>query len=134
MTTLSTAGALQALQHEVQRLLGRCLLRLQQYEHLIKALVGHHEIEGPAHALESIRAARVADTASKTLGTLVGNLLTPDDLAAINEAVARVQKALKSETHDATALKAENLALDEATQTLAALLVEAAFSSLNDET
>ncbi|HMS04564.1 MAG TPA: OST-HTH/LOTUS domain-containing protein [Burkholderiaceae bacterium] len=75
MTTLPTAGALQALQHEVQRLLGRCLLRLQQYEHLIKAIVAHHEIAGPAHALESIRAARVADTASKTLGTLVGSLL-----------------------------------------------------------
>lgn len=75
MTTLPAASALQTLQHEVQRLLGRCLLRLQQYEHLIKAIVAHHEIAGPAHALESIRAARVADTASKTLGTLVGNLL-----------------------------------------------------------
>lgn len=75
MTTLPTDGGLPTLQHEVQRLLGRCMLRLQQYEHLIKAIVAHHEIAGPAHALESIRAARVADTASKTLGTLVGNLL-----------------------------------------------------------
>ncbi|MBV6795056.1 OST-HTH/LOTUS domain-containing protein [Xanthomonas campestris pv. daturae] len=41
----------------------------------MKAIVAHHEIAGPAHALESICAARVADTASKTLGTLVGNLL-----------------------------------------------------------
>jgi hypothetical protein len=75
MTTLPTDGTLQTLQHEVQRLLGRCLLRLQQYERLIKAIVAHHEIAGPVHALESIRAARIADTASKTLGTLVGQLI-----------------------------------------------------------
>lgn len=56
-------------------MLGRCLLRLQQYEHLIKAIVAHHEIAGPAHSLESIRAARIADAASKTLGTLVGQLI-----------------------------------------------------------
>lgn len=62
-------------QREIQRMLGRCLLRLQQYEHLIKAIVAHHEIAGPAHSLESIRAERVADTASKTLGTLVGQLI-----------------------------------------------------------
>lgn len=92
MTTLPTAGALQALQHEVQRLLGRCLLRLQQYEHLIKAIVAHHEIAGPAHALESIRAAHVADTASKTLGALVGNLVgsyvVTDDVGAPAEVTA----------------------------------------------
>lgn len=74
MTTLSD-DALQTLQREVQRLLGRCLLRLQQYERLIKAIMAHHEISGPAHALETIRAARVSDTARKTLGTLVGDLL-----------------------------------------------------------
>lgn len=66
---------LQIHQREIQRMLGRCLLRLQQYEHLIKAIVAHHEIAGPAHSLESIRAARIADTASKTLGTLVGQLI-----------------------------------------------------------
>lgn len=68
-------NALQTLQRDVQRLLGRCLLRLQQYERLIKAIVAHHEISGPAHALEPIRAARVAETARKTLGTLIGDLL-----------------------------------------------------------
>ena len=35
---------LQTLQREVQRMLGRCLLRLQQYEQLMKAIVAHHEI------------------------------------------------------------------------------------------
>lgn len=73
--TAPSDDALQTLHREVQRLLGRCLLRLQQYERLIKAIVADHEFSGPTHALEAIRAARVADTARKTLGTLVGDLL-----------------------------------------------------------
>lgn len=67
-------GDVQAQQREVQRLLGRCLLRLQQYERLMKAIVAHHDISGPAHALEEIRAARVDDASTKTLGILVGRL------------------------------------------------------------
>jgi hypothetical protein len=74
MTTLTDDG-LRTPQREIQRLLGRCLLRLQQYERLIKAIVAHHEISGPPQALEAIRAARVAETARKTLGTLIGDLL-----------------------------------------------------------
>lgn len=66
---------LQTLQREVESLLGRCLLRLQQYERLLKAIIAHHELSGPAHALETVQAARIADTARKTLGTLVGDLL-----------------------------------------------------------
>jgi hypothetical protein len=65
---------LQAQQRDVQRLLGRCLLRLQQYERLMKAIVAHHDLSGPAHALENIRAARIDDASTKTLGTLVGQL------------------------------------------------------------
>ncbi|WP_295536832.1 OST-HTH/LOTUS domain-containing protein [uncultured Thioclava sp.] len=63
------------LQQEVQRLLGRCILRLQQYERLIKALVAHHSLSGPIHDLERVRAARIDGTARKTLGSLVGDLL-----------------------------------------------------------
>ena len=73
--TANSDEALQALQREVQRLLGRCLLRLQQYERLIKAIVTGYEISGPAHALEAVRAARMTATAGKTLGTIVGELL-----------------------------------------------------------
>jgi hypothetical protein len=73
MTALSD-DALQTLQREVQRLLGRCLLRLQQYERLHKTIVAHREISGPAHALDKVRAARVRDTAGKTLGALVEDL------------------------------------------------------------
>jgi hypothetical protein len=67
-------GDVQTQQREVQRLLGRCLLRFQQYERLMKAIIAHHDISGAAHALEEIRAARVEDTFTKTLGTLVGRL------------------------------------------------------------
>ena len=66
---------LQTLQREVQRMLGRCLLRLQQYEQLMKAIVAHHEISASGSPLESNQAERVADAANKTLGTLVGTLL-----------------------------------------------------------
>nr|WP_315186466.1 OST-HTH/LOTUS domain-containing protein [uncultured Albidiferax sp.] len=64
-----------SLQREVQRLLGSCLLRLQQYERLLKAIVAHHELAGPAHSLEGIRDARIQDAATKTLGTLIGKFL-----------------------------------------------------------
>ena len=66
---------LQILQREVQRMLGRCLLRLQQYEQLMKAIVAHHEISASGLPLESNQAERIADAANKTLGTLVGTLL-----------------------------------------------------------
>lgn len=74
MATLPN-DALNAPQLEVQRLLGRCLLRLQQYERQIKAIVAHRELSGPAHALEAIQAKRIDDTARKALGALVGDLL-----------------------------------------------------------
>lgn len=74
MTNLADYDLL-TLQHEVQQLLGRCLLRLQQYERLIKAMVAHHRFSGPIHDLERSRVAQVDATARKTLGTLVGDLL-----------------------------------------------------------
>lgn len=90
MTTPSTKDELQTQQRKVQQLLGRCLLRLQQYERLIKAIVAHHEISGPVHAIESIQVARIADTASKTLGTLIGTLLGSCVIAEGGEASNRV--------------------------------------------
>mgnify|MGYP000064800686 CR=1 FL=1 len=66
---------LQTLQQEVQRLLGRCMLRLQQYEQLIKAMLAHHRLSGPIHDLEQTRAKQIEETARKTLGILVGGLL-----------------------------------------------------------
>jgi len=63
--------------------------------------------------------------------TRVGHLVPAADLADIEAAAARVRITLASESHDAAALKSANTALDEATQTLAAILVEAAFSGLD---
>lgn len=60
-----------ALQRNVQRLLGRCMLRLQQYEQLMKALLAHHELAGPVDTLEAQRVSRIEDLSDKTLGTLV---------------------------------------------------------------
>mgnify|MGYP006204756693 CR=1 FL=1 len=58
-------------QHEVQRLLGRCMLRLQQYEQLMKTLLAHHEIAGPVDKLEAHRSSRVEKLSDKSLGHLV---------------------------------------------------------------
>lgn len=73
--TMSNDDELRALQQDVQRLLGRCMLRLQQYERLIKAMVVDHKLSGPMNALEEARSAQIDGTALKTLGTLVGELL-----------------------------------------------------------
>lgn len=48
------------LQRTVQRKLGRCMLQLQQYELLLKAMVAHSELSGPPERLEAIRDAKVA--------------------------------------------------------------------------
>jgi len=63
-------------QREVQRLLGRCLIRLQQFEALLKAVVAFQDISGPVHSLEQIRDARVAEASEKTLGNLIGRLFS----------------------------------------------------------
>lgn len=59
------------LQRDVQRWMGRCLIRLQQYEHLMKAMLAHHELGGAVDELEAQRASRVEKLADKSLGTLV---------------------------------------------------------------
>lgn len=61
-------------QREVQRLLGRCLIRLQQYEYLLKAVVAFQEISGTTQTLSHAIDARRAEASDKTLGTLIGRL------------------------------------------------------------
>ena len=39
------------IQRDVQRLLGRCMVRIQQYEITLKSLLVHHEISGPVETL-----------------------------------------------------------------------------------
>ncbi|WJM95135.1 hypothetical protein QEP73_16280 [Pseudomonas defluvii] len=62
------------LQRIVQRKLGRCLVRLQQYEWLLKTMVAHNELSCPADQLHTIREQKIACTQSKTMGALVGML------------------------------------------------------------
>lgn len=66
-----TTGIQPERQREVQRLLGRCMLRLQQYERLMKTLLAHHELAGPVDTLEAQRESRVQKLSDKSLGTLV---------------------------------------------------------------
>jgi hypothetical protein len=68
---LMTHDDLPDVQREVQRLLGRCLVRLQQYERLMKSILAHHELSGPLHQLEAQRVERLESFATDSLGTLV---------------------------------------------------------------
>lgn len=62
------------LQLNLQRLLGRCLLRIQRYERLMKAMLADHELAGPVETLSTQRATRVERFSDKSLGTLVKSL------------------------------------------------------------
>lgn len=62
-------------QREVQRLLGRCLLRLQQYERLLKAMIVFQKLSGTSEMLPHALDARRAEASDKTLGTLIGRLM-----------------------------------------------------------
>lgn len=68
----SIEDALPTLQREVQRKLGRCMIRLQQYERSMKAVVANMTVEGPPEQLHAIHEQQVACARTKTLGTLVG--------------------------------------------------------------
>lgn len=106
-------------QHEVQRLLGRCLLRLQQYERLLKAMIAMQKLSGTAETLPRALDARKAEVGDKTLGTLVGRLMgdyitkeggellddTPNHPGDSIHVCFRMQLDLPAESHEA--LKAD---------------------------
>lgn len=75
MTKLSDDPSLQTLQREVQRLLGQCLLQLQQYERLMKIIVAAHKLSAPAHAWDSVQVKRRTKIERSMLGSLVGEFL-----------------------------------------------------------
>lgn len=64
------ADPLSDLQDDVQRLLGRSLLGLQQYESLLKAMLANHELGGQPEDIEALRKHRTQKFAGKTLGQL----------------------------------------------------------------
>lgn len=59
------------LQRAAQLKLGGCLLRLQQYELLLKALVANTDLAGEPAQLQALRDAQVASVHKTTLGGLV---------------------------------------------------------------
>lgn len=61
-----------SLQREVQRKLGKCMLRLQHYELTLKRLLASQKLSGPPEDLQSILDKKVAAISVKTLGTLIG--------------------------------------------------------------
>jgi len=79
----SDAAALEVAQREIQRKLGRNLLRLQQVEQMLKAFWVDHEVFGESAELLTIQHARKTEVAEKTLGAmakkLVGSFLTNGD-------------------------------------------------------
>lgn len=61
-------------QHEVQRLLGRCILRLQQCEQLLKSMLAFQKLSGTTETLPRSLGKRRAEISGKTMGMLVGRL------------------------------------------------------------
>lgn len=64
------------VQREVQRKLGRNLLRIQQLEVMVKAMVAHSVVESQSGNMHSFLDKRKNEVAKKTLGQVVGDLTT----------------------------------------------------------
>lgn len=78
------------LQRAAQLKLGGCLLRLQQYEQLLKAIVANTDLAGEPVQLQALHYARVASVHQATLGGLVrlftgGTLRAEDESAPAQE-------------------------------------------------
>lgn len=71
----SEVGDLVALRQEMHAKLGRCLVRLQQYELVMKAFAARHQVEGFATEIPEAMAARERQFADKTLGQVVGDVV-----------------------------------------------------------
>jgi hypothetical protein len=71
----ATEDELTSARQEVQRLFGHCLLRLQGYELLLKAVVATHELSAPIASIADVQAERVAGARNKTLGALMGEMI-----------------------------------------------------------
>ena len=72
---VSGEGYQDVLQSVVFRKLGRCLIRLQQYELLIKDFVARARVEGPADSIAAMYAVKEANISQQTLGMVVGTFL-----------------------------------------------------------
>lgn len=92
MPTSNVENAEVALQHEVQRKLGRCMLRLQQYERLLKSMVAGMAVAGPPEQLDAVRDRQTDNVRNRTLGTLVGMFTEQHLRAAATDARAALDE------------------------------------------
>lgn len=68
-------GAAPSTTHEVEHLFGRCLLKFQAFELLMKSIVERHRLSGSIAVLEDARTRRINETRRKTMGALVGDMI-----------------------------------------------------------
>ena len=83
------------LQRAAQLKLGGCLLRLQRYERLLKAMVANTDLAGEPAQLQALRDARVASVHKTTLGGLV-SLFTGGYLRVEGESTPTEETEAKS--------------------------------------
>ena len=80
--TLHDEGLPEA-RHEVEHLLGQCLLRLQFNELLMKSMMARHQLSAPMTGIKEVQANRAAETGRKTMGSLVkemiGSFIVPEE-------------------------------------------------------
>lgn len=105
-------GGLPHQQQEVQRLLGRCLLRLQQYEKLMKAILSSHDVLVPVQGADKGATGQGDAYSRDSLGMLVQALLSSyivspdrhppgqDDMPDIAALRYRISLVLPAEEHD----------------------------------
>jgi hypothetical protein len=87
------------MQEEVERKLGHCLIRIQQYELLLKEIVAKREISGALSDASALLTENVSAVASKTMGHLVGELTQKCFRPTLLES-GEVQPELASEDED----------------------------------
>jgi hypothetical protein len=90
---IPTDPGLKALEQEVERRLGRCMIRLQRYEGLLKAMLAVMDIKGEPHGLDDALLRRQGDLHRDTLGLLVKQF-TEDFLVTGSEAPIRDEKGV----------------------------------------
>ena len=72
LSTPPTASAIE-VQREVQRKLGRCMIRIQQFELLMKAMLSSMAAEGTVEQLELALKKTASDVNGKSLGNLLND-------------------------------------------------------------
>lgn len=77
---------IKALQQESQRNLGRCMMRLQQYEGLLKVMVANMAVEGPLALLQAEQERQQAEMRNRTLGMLIAKF-TGDHLTVASSEI-----------------------------------------------